>query len=197
MGWVTLDDGQHVFIGAGGKVLASRSAISATAAGRERVGEMRAKAVGVVRKALAGKRKPIQHGYAGKYEGGPKQLPKAGTSAEIAAAAKAHFGKNYAGTVIKDYGGVPKIEVHIKAKDYTGASFTKAAARYTVTDQPRNTPKRATEAARIRDYLNPDPKSVGGLVTNRMAASRERRVEQTTRAIEHAKAAQKPKRKKG
>jgi hypothetical protein len=71
MGWVTLDDGQHVFIGAGGKVLASRSAI--------------------------------------------------------------------------------------KAKDYTGASFTKAAARYTV--------------------------------TNRMAASRERRVEQTTRAIEHAKAA--------
>jgi hypothetical protein len=57
--WVTLPEtDQHVYISDGGKVLASRSAISATAAGRERVGKMRAKAAGVVRKALAGKRQP-------------------------------------------------------------------------------------------------------------------------------------------
>ncbi len=52
MGWVTLDDGQHVYIGSGGKVLATRSAISATAGGRERMGAMRSKAHAAVHKAL-------------------------------------------------------------------------------------------------------------------------------------------------
>jgi len=36
MGWITLDDGQHVFIGSGGKVLATRSTISSAAGGKER-----------------------------------------------------------------------------------------------------------------------------------------------------------------
>ncbi len=36
MGWVTLDDGQHVYIGSGGKVLATRSAISSASGGKER-----------------------------------------------------------------------------------------------------------------------------------------------------------------
>ena len=36
MGWVTLDDGQHVFIGAGGKVLATRGAISSAGGAKER-----------------------------------------------------------------------------------------------------------------------------------------------------------------
>jgi hypothetical protein len=190
--WVTLDDDQHVYISDGGKVLATRSAISKAGGAKERGKALAARSKAAIGKAMAGKRKaqPIQHGYAGKYEGGPKQLPKAGTAAEIAAAAKAHFGRKYAGTFVMDYGGVPKIEVHIKAQDYTGASFTKAAAGYKVTDQPRGTPKRTAEAARIRDYLNPDAKGpVSGLATKRMVASRQRRVEQTTRAIEHARAA--------
>jgi len=36
MGWVTLDDGQKVYIGSGGKVLATRGAISSAAGGKER-----------------------------------------------------------------------------------------------------------------------------------------------------------------
>ncbi len=36
MGWVTLDDGQHVYIGSGGKVLATRGAISNVSGGGER-----------------------------------------------------------------------------------------------------------------------------------------------------------------
>ncbi len=36
MGWVTLDDGQRVFIGPGGRVLATRSQISSASGGKER-----------------------------------------------------------------------------------------------------------------------------------------------------------------
>ncbi len=36
MGWVTLDDGQHVLIGSSGKVLATRAQISSASGGKER-----------------------------------------------------------------------------------------------------------------------------------------------------------------
>lgn len=136
------------------------------------------------------KAQPIRHGYAGKYESGPKELPKAGTAAEIAAAAKAHFGRRYAGTVVKDYGNGSRIEVLTKAQDYTGAKFTKRAATYDVTDQPRDTLKRTTEGARIRDYLkrgdeaNDRPGTGPFVITERMKASRGRRVAAQSKEVE-------------
>ena len=56
MGWVTLDDGQHVFIGAGGKVLALRGAISSAGGAKERGKSLAARS-----KAAIGKARAIQH----------------------------------------------------------------------------------------------------------------------------------------
>ena len=55
MGWVTLDDGQHVLIGPGGKVLASRVAISSAAGGKERGRALAARSKAAIGKARAGK----------------------------------------------------------------------------------------------------------------------------------------------
>ncbi len=51
MGWVTLDDGQHVYISSGGKVLATRGAISSGPGG----GKERGKALAARSKAAIGK----------------------------------------------------------------------------------------------------------------------------------------------
>ncbi|HMF38299.1 MAG TPA: hypothetical protein VKF17_16770 [Isosphaeraceae bacterium] len=64
--WVTLESDQRVYISDGGKVLATRGAISATAGGRERMGAMRAKAGGATQRALAkareaGKQRASEH----------------------------------------------------------------------------------------------------------------------------------------
>ncbi len=93
MGWVTLDDGQHVYIGSGGKVLATRSGISATAGGRERMGAMRSKAQGAVHQALArshGKTAPeIEHA---KTAGNPRGMVKSTMQAHQQAMNRAQLG---------------------------------------------------------------------------------------------------------
>jgi len=52
MGWITLDDGQHVFIGSGGKVLATRGQISSAAGGKERGRALAARSRAAVGKAI-------------------------------------------------------------------------------------------------------------------------------------------------
>lgn len=51
MGWVTLDDGQHVFIGAGGKVLATRGKISSAGGAKERGKALAARSKAAIAKA--------------------------------------------------------------------------------------------------------------------------------------------------
>ncbi len=55
MGWVTLDDDQHVYISDGGKVLATRGAISSAGGGKERGRALAARSKAAVGKATAGK----------------------------------------------------------------------------------------------------------------------------------------------
>ncbi len=53
MGWVTLDDGQRVFIGPGGKVAATRAQISSASGAKERGKALAAKSKGAVARAVA------------------------------------------------------------------------------------------------------------------------------------------------
>ena len=62
MGWVTLDDGQHVFISAGGKVLASRSKISSAGGAKERGKSLAARSKAAIGNALAKQRTAIATG---------------------------------------------------------------------------------------------------------------------------------------
>ncbi len=62
MGWVTLDDGQKVFIGSGGRVLATRGAISSAAGGKERGKALAQRSQAAIGKAL-GKAKKREASY--------------------------------------------------------------------------------------------------------------------------------------
>ncbi len=53
MGWVTLEDGQHVLIGPGGKTLATRAQISSASGGKERGKALAGKSKGAVARAVA------------------------------------------------------------------------------------------------------------------------------------------------
>jgi hypothetical protein len=71
MGWVTLDDGQHVYIGAGGKVLATRSAISSAGGGKERGKALAARskaAIGKVKNKTGAELSKIQSDSAAVHE---------------------------------------------------------------------------------------------------------------------------------
>ncbi len=60
--WVTLDDGQKVFIGSGGRVLATRGAISSAAGGKERGKALAQRSQAAIGKAL-GKAKKREASY--------------------------------------------------------------------------------------------------------------------------------------
>ncbi len=53
MGWVTLDDGQHILIGSSGKVLATRAQISSVSGGKERGKALAGSSKGAVARAVA------------------------------------------------------------------------------------------------------------------------------------------------
>ncbi len=53
MGWVTLDDGQHVLIGSSGKVAATRAQISSASGGKERGKALAGRSKGAVARAVA------------------------------------------------------------------------------------------------------------------------------------------------
>ncbi len=118
--------------------------------------------------AAAAKSAPRVHQFSGTKAHGPKALPAKGTLAEIRAAAEAHYGKNHHKTVAANYGGKHQIEVFTK-----GGGVSRRIATYPTTDEPRGTPQRKAEAARIRSVLG--GKEEGGLHTDRMMKSAERR----------------------
>ncbi len=61
MGWVTLDDGQHVYIGSGGKVLATRGAISSVSGGGERGRALAERSKAAIGKATGRTQRAIEH----------------------------------------------------------------------------------------------------------------------------------------
>jgi len=64
MGWITLDDGQHVFIGSGGKVLATRGQISSAGGGKERGKALAARSKAAMGKATGRTARAVEHARA-------------------------------------------------------------------------------------------------------------------------------------
>ncbi len=182
MGWVTLDDGQHVLIGPGGKTLATRAQISAHAGGgRERgqalAGRSKTAVARAVAKARAGK--PAKAAGRGTPERAAKAAilrqqyrektstplttrrgPKGQTVPEIVRrqASKVRSVSSMASPRIdaanKAWNNIsPEQRAALIAKAEASANHQKAGARYDVRQSPATT--RAVEHARAAAAARP------------------------------------------
>ncbi len=120
--WVTLDDDQHVYISDGGKVLATRGAISSAAGGKERGQALAARSKAAVGKATDRTARAIEHARAA-----AAGRPSLREQAAAARAAK--------GTAEERAGGVlAKIRYRRDIEEETGTQYridemTRSAAR--------------------------------------------------------------------
>jgi len=164
--WVTLPDtDQHVFISDGGKVLATRGAISSAGGGKERGKALAARSKAAIGKATAGKRKPSLKEQAAahraKQRGG---LTKTHVEMTASVLRQQHALKTGNDEQFMKFRGRWN-EMEEQTKEYRSVG--------------RGNVQRTNPSAAIAH-------EVAGSVENRV---KERVAARTTRAIEHAKAA--------